>query len=469
MSLSATSYPPIATALAPAAEWEPLGIVLLKLLTVLFFVLLNGFFVACEFAIVKVRGSELQSLVERGTSRAQFARHVAAHLDAYLSATQLGITLASLALGWLGEPFLARMLEPFFVLAGVGSPAVVHAVSFALAFAAITFLHIVIGELTPKSLAIRRAVQTTLWVSRPLGFFYTLFKPAISLLNGAANFILRHALRIDPVAETERAHSEEELRVILAESHRAEEVSTLEKEMLLNVLDLRRLTARDIVTPRQRVVFLDLEDALAENLRVARASGHTRFPLARGHLDQALGLIHVKDLLALADQPGRDLLAIKRDLLTVPEMLSLPRLLDLFLSRHVHMALVLDEFGGATGIVTLDNVLEELVGEIQDEFDREPPAIEHLSADEFIVRGRLPLHELRGQTGLEVACEEVSTVGGYIIHLLGRLPQEGETVQIGGYRAAVTKCDSRRVRRIKFQRAPAAAELPADARCRKGR
>ena len=430
----------------------------LKLLTIAFFVLLNGFFVASEFAIVKVRGSQLDSLIARGTEGAKFARHVAAHLDAYLSATQLGITLASLTLGWLGEPFLAQMIEPAFALAGITSAPLIHASSFALAFVIITFLHIVLGELAPKSLAIRKAVQTTLWVSRPLGVFYTVFKPAIWVLNGAANLILRHIMRVDPVAETELVHSEEELRLILSESHQAEEVSTLEKQMLLNVLDLRSLAVRDITTPRRDVLFLDVEDSFTENLRLAKASGHTRFPLCRRHLDETLGLIHIKDLLTLAGEPHPDLLAIKRDLCTVPEMLSLPRLLDLFLSRHAHMALALDEFGGATGIVTLDNVLEELVGEIQDEFDREQPEIQRVSEEEFIVRGQFPLHELRAQTDLEVVSEEVSTVGGYIIERLGHLPKEGETLQVGGYRATVTKCDSRRVRRVKFQRSATVPE-----------
>lgn len=250
--MSPMSLPLLAA--APATEWEPIGIILLKLLTIAFLVLLNGFFVASEFAIVKVRGSQLDALVAAGRKGAKFARHVVAHLDGYLSATQLGITLASLALGWVGEPFLARMLEPFFTRAGVNSMAIIHGVSFTLAFATITFLHIVIGELAPKSLAIRKAAPTALWVSRPLGLFYTIFKPAIWLLNGAVNLILKHLLRIDPVAEMELAHSEEELRVILAESQKASEVSPLEKEMLLNIFDLRSLKVRDILGSRVRLI-----------------------------------------------------------------------------------------------------------------------------------------------------------------------------------------------------------------------
>ena len=441
-------------ATAPATEWEPPGIILLKLLTVLFLVLLNGFFVASEFAIVKVRGSQLDALEARGSKRVKLARHVVTHLDAYLSATQLGITLASLSLGWLGEPFLARMLEPFFALAGVTSAAVVHGVSFGVAFASITFLHIVLGELAPKSLAIRKSVPTTLWVTGPLGVFYAMFKPAIWLLNGAANLILKHLMHIDPVAETEIAHSEEELRVILAESQKAREVSPLEKEILLNVLDLRHLTVRDIMTPRGSVVFLNTEDSLAENLRIAKASRHTRFPLCRGHLDETLGLIHIKDLLTLADEPKPELASIKRDLLTVPEMMTLPRLLKRLLSHHAHMALAVDEFGGAAGMVTLDNVIAELVGQIQDEFDAEPPEFRRLDADDFVVSGALSLHELRDLAGIDFQHDDVSTVAGYITTALGHLPGKGEQITLSGHRVTVAQADGRRIGQLHFHKLP---------------
>ncbi len=273
----------ITIGVAPATEWESPLLISLKLCTILFLVLLNGFFVASEFAIVKVRGSQLNMLGED----AGFARHVVKHLDAYLSATQLGITLASLGLGWLGEPFLGRMIEPFFALAGVTSPTVIHGVSFGLAFATITFLHIVLGELAPKSLAIRKSVGTTLWVTRPLGLFHTVFKPAIWLLNGAANWLLKHLLRIDPVGESERAHSEEELRLLLTESGKARELSVRGAQISANAFNLRRLMARDIMTPRPEVVFLNLEDSFASNLRRVKATGHTRFPLCRGHLDDS--------------------------------------------------------------------------------------------------------------------------------------------------------------------------------------
>ena len=436
---------------ATAYEWVALEVALFQIAAVLFLVLLNGFFVASEFAIVKVRDSQLGELARQGVKRAAGAQHVIAHLDAYLSATQLGITLASLGLGWLGEPFLAHMLRPVFALAGVSSGAVITAVSFALAFAIITFLHIVLGELAPKSLAIRKPVPTTLWVSRPLELFHTLFRPAIWLLNGAANLLLKHLFRLEPVTEHEFAHSEEELRLLLAESERARALSARGSEISARAFGLRHLTVRDITIPRPSAVFLEAQDSIENNVRHAKRSGHTRFPLCREHLDDAIGLIHIKDLIVPDGEPTPDLASIRRELLRVPEMMSLERLLDLFLTSHSQMALVLDEFGGAAGIVTLEDVMEELVGEIQDEFDAEPPPLQRTSATEFTVRGHLPLHELGQLTGLELESEEVTTVGGYITQLMGHFPEEGESTRIAHYRAIVIKCDGPRVQWIRFE------------------
>lgn len=434
------------------AEWVALEIVALQLIAIFFLVFLNGFFVASEFAIVKVRGSQLDALVSQGRKGAALARHVTSHLDSHLSATQLGITLASLALGWLGEPFLAHMLYPFFVLAGITSEAVITTISFTLAFAAITFLHIVLGELAPKSLAIRKPLPTTLWISRPLTLFHSAFKPAIWFLNGAANIILKRAFGIDPVGETELVHSEEELRLLLAESGKAREISSRGSAISMRALELTRLVARDVMTPRPEVVFLEVDLPFAENLARAKKSGHTRFPLCRKHLDDAFGLIHVKDMICLLDEPQPDLNALKRELLSVPEMISLEKLLDLFQSRHAHLALVLDEYGGAVGIVTLDNVIEELVGDIQDEFDTDEPPIQRISADEFTIKGRLSLHEVGELTGLELESSEVSTLGGYVTSLLGHLPQPGDSVRIGEYIVTVINTDGHRVRRLRFEK-----------------
>src|SRR5438067_570285 len=296
-----------------STQWEPAETIFFKLLVILALVVLNGFFVASEFAIVKLRASQLDPLIEEGNKRAELARHITGRLDAYLSATQFGVTLSSLALGWLGEPYIARMLEPFFALLSISSQHVISTLSVTLGFVAITFLHIILGELAPKYLAIREPLSMSLLLVRPLSLFFTIFKPAIWCLNKSSNVILKNVFHIDPVGGSELAHSEEELRVILTESENAEEVSPLGKEILINALDLRRRVVRDIMTPRGEVIFLNVEDSFEENLKVARDSRHTRFPLCEGHLDHTIGLVHIKDILSLMRKPSPDLLAIKRD------------------------------------------------------------------------------------------------------------------------------------------------------------
>ena len=436
------------------AEWESAEIILLKLLSILVLVLLNAFFVASEFSIVKVRSTQLEPLIEEGDARAKLSGEIISKLDAYLSACQLGITLASLGLGWLGEPFLARMLEPFFHLAQIQSLALIHTISFALAFSLITIAHIVLGELIPKSLAIRKPLSATLSVARPLRWFSIAFGPAIALLNGTANLILVRCFKMKPASEHEIGHSEEELRVILAESEKADEVSPVGKEILINALDLRRLVVRDITTPRGEVVSLDLENSFEENLKLAQESRHTRFPLCQGHLDNTVGLVHIKDLLLLTRESAPDLNSVKREILPVPEMMPLEKLLKLFLNKHAHLALVVDEYGGTVGVVTLDNVLEELVGAIQDEFDVEEAEFRRVNDDEFVVKGIFGLYELNDVAGLELESPDVSTIGGYVTHLIGRLPQQGEKAVIDGYEVTITKCDGRRVEQLHFKRKP---------------
>ena len=441
---------PAATHFAIAQQWDSGAVVFAKLAAIIGLVVLNGFFVACEFAVVKVRSSQLDALVDEGEVRATFAKHVRAHLDAYLSATQLGVTLASLALGWIGELFLVQMLQPFFAIFNIHSHAVVSSVSIALAFTAITFLHIVFGELAPKYIAITHPLSVSLSLVRPLGGFYVLFKPAIWVLNKSANFVLQKLFRLKPVPKTELAHSEEELRLILDQSERSDEVSPVGRSLLLNALDLRQRVVRDIMTPRGEIVFLDVEDDFETNGKRAIESRHTRFPLVRGHLDNTLGLIHIKDLVPMMRDPNPDMMRIKRDLMPVPEMMSLEKLLTLFLSKHAHLAMVVDEFGGTVGMVTLENVLEELVGDIQDEFDVEKEEFRRINENEFVVDGALGLYELEDLTGLELESADVSTIGGHVTHLLGHLPRQGEQVRIGDYLVTVTEAAPRRIRKLHF-------------------
>src|SRR6476646_12135808 len=300
-------------ALAPIAEtiaqhWDPPMVLVGKLVAIAVLVLVNGFFVAAEFALVKIRTSHLKTMAASGSKRAGLLRAIKDNLNAYLSACQVGITLASLGLGWLGEHLLARMLQPFFALVGISSETVVTSISFAIAFSVITALHIVLGEQAPKILAIQRSLGTALLVSPPLRIFYAIFKPFIWFLNASSNWILTRIFRVQPAGEAELAHSEEELRLILSESAKAKEVSPLGKELLINALDLRERVVRDIMTPRGQVVFLNIEESFEDNVKKALASRHTRFPLCRGHLDNTIGLIHIKELVPLMRDPNPDLL-----------------------------------------------------------------------------------------------------------------------------------------------------------------
>jgi magnesium and cobalt exporter, CNNM family len=355
------------------------------------------------------------------------------------------------------------MIEPFFALAGITSAVLIETVSFVLAFSTITILHIVLGELAPKSLAIRRAVPTALWISGPLHFFYLVFTPAIWLLNGLANGLLRRILHLDPVGENELAHSEEELRLILDESAKVAQISRVSQEIVVNAFEMRRRLVREVMTPRGDIIYLDTSLSFQENLRRAKAARHTRFPLCAGLFDRAIGLIHIKDMLAQLDEPEPSLLAIKRELVVVPEMLPLERLLTRLRDRQAHFGVVVDEFGGNAGIVTMQHVIAEVIGDMPDEFDPQRRELQHLSEDEFLIDASLPIYEMRDLAGLDWKDENVTTVGGYVVRQFGYIPCVGEQVRMDGYIVAIEQADGRRVQQVRFQRlakagAPGAVE-----------
>ena len=436
-------------------EWHnTTGSLLAQAAIILGIVLINAFFVAAEFALVKVRSSQLQGAVDDGVRGAKKAQMMARNLEAYLSATQLGVTLASIALGMAGEPLVASVIEPLMFEAGVENTTLIKGVSLTLAFSAVTGLHVVLGELTPKCLAIRKTMAIAVVVAAPLHWFYIVFRPALFVLSAAANFLLKHVFHVSTVSESEMAHSEEELRHIVAESQKSKEVTETEKDILLNALALNDLCARDIMTPRNQVVSLDVADSFEANLKVAIESKHTRFPLVEGHLDQTIGLIHIKDLLRLVKEADPDLKKIRREIVPVPEMMPIDKLLRIFLEKHAHLALAVDEYGGAVGVVTLDNVIEEIVGDIQDEFDADKPEFNRINDDEFTVEGTLNLYELAEMAGVEIDSEEVTTIGGYVTHLFGYLPKVGEKTQIEDYEVTATKTDQRRVQQLHFHRKP---------------
>jgi CBS domain containing-hemolysin-like protein len=443
---------PIIANSAVVHDFPTLGETILYLFGITFFLLLNAFFVASEFAIVKVRPSQLESHGKESGADVSRALHVVKHLDGYLSANQLGITFSSLALGFLGEPFVKALVSP--ILAQTGMPEVgIYWVSLIIAYASFTFLHVVVGELMPKSIAIRQALGTTMVLVGPLHLFFKTFYLVIRFFQGTANWLLKTFFRIDPISEGEHVHSAEELAILVTHSGRFQEVTETEREILINALELNELWVRDVMTPRTEVVVLDADEPFEKTLDIAIRSKHTRFPLVKGHLDQAIGLIHIKDLFKLLNDPDPDLMRIKRDLKMVPDTMPLDSLLKFFLKEHAHLAMAVDEFGTPVGVVFLDNVMEELVGDIQDEFDNELSPFIRISDDEFVVEGSMTLNDLEGYVkDLYLESGEVTTVGGYITQQLERFPETGETLVILGYEAKVTSTDGRRVGQVHFRK-----------------
>lgn len=429
------------------AAWYLLGII--------FFLLLNAFFVASEFAIVKVRPSQIEGQLDSKPRRAGIAKHVVRELDGYLSANQLGITIASLALAFLGEPFIEKLVGPTLLRTGM-TEEVIKIITFLTAMLSFTFLHVVIGELLPKSIAIRKSLATTMVVARPLHIFYSIFRPFIFILNGTANWLLKRVFKIDPVSEGEAVHSSEELALLVEESERQQEVTETEREILINALELNDVSVKDVMTPRSEVVVLNLDLGFHENVELAIASKHTRFPLVKGHLDGAEGLIHIKDVLRLMNKEEPSLMSIRRELKMVPSTMKLDDLLQFFLKERAQLALVLDEFGDASGLVFMDNIMAELVGDIHDEFDEdEETSFLRINSEEFVVEGGLSLNELSDhEPAIDLESGEVSTIGGYIVQQLGHLPDPGETIEVEGFEASVTSTDGRRIEQLRFVRLP---------------
>ncbi|QTN33714.1 HlyC/CorC family transporter [Akkermansiaceae bacterium] len=452
---------PLIASAAASHDFPSFGQALFYLLGIVFFLLLNAFFVASEFAIVKVRPSQLETHGKETGADTARAVHVVKNLDGYLSANQLGITIASLALGFLGEPFVEAMISPLLFMMGMPEKASfigltfspVSVISFVLAIASFTFLHVVVGELLPKSIAIRRSLGTTMLLVGPLHVFYKTFYLVIRFFQGTANMLLKNIFRIDPISEGEHVHSAEELAILVTHSGKFKEVTDTEREILINALELNELWVRDVMTPRNEVIVLDADEPFEKTLDIAIRSKHTRFPLVKGHLDQAIGLIHIKDLFKLMNDPDPDLMRIKRELKMVPDTMPLDSLLKFFLKEHAHLAMAVDEFGTPVGLVFLDNVMEELVGDIQDEFDNEHSSFIRVNDEEFVVEGSMTLNDLEGHVEeLYLESGEVTTVGGYITQQLERFPEVGETLEILGYEAKVTSTDGRRVGQIHFRK-----------------
>jgi len=424
-------------------------------------VFVNGFFVAAEFALVKVRTSQIDQLVEEGNWAAKLTSRALDRLDAYLSASQVGITVTSLALGWAIEgwviPGVRSLLRTFGFNGGdVVKNVAVHGISDPLvpvvAFTLVTFLHVALGEQAPKSLAIRSAKTVALWTAPPLMVIYTIFFPVIWLLNNASNATL-WLMGLGKTDHAELAHTEEELRHIVAESVAGGHLSRNERVLIENVLNLEEKTARRVMVPRPDIVYLSLSRSLDDNLRVARQTGHTRFPLCEDDLTTVVGMIHVKDLFrAGASGNGRlDLRKLSRKVPFLPETLRLDLLLVEFQRNRVHLAMILDEYGSVVGMVSLENVLEELVGPIQDEFDRETPQVVPLGNDTYEVDAACPLDVLAEVCAMQIPETEAETAGGLILDLLGRLATKGDSVVVDHHRLTVLHAEPTRIRRVRVE------------------
>ena len=427
--------------------------ILLETLTVLALVAANGFFVAAEFALVKVRTSQLRPLEKTGGWRVKAAIKASEHLDAALSATQLGITLASLGLGWIGEPFLAHRLGPLLALAGITDPTAVTSISFAVAFTVITFLHIIFGELAPKSMAIQRAKGVSLWVSGPLLVFYYGFFPVIWTLNSLANRIVRWAGLV-PATEGEHSFSADELEYVFSHASHAHPADALVNKLMVQSLRVRSTMAHQIMIPKEEVVVLWLDRPLKDNLRVAQVSGLSRFPVCRGTKDKVEGMLLVREWLwqiaALGpDMPFEPLI---RPVLTFELKTTVPTMIERFRAERSHLAVVLNETGGMAGIVTFEDVLEEIVGDIRDEFDIEHGPIFERTADSIVVSAGLTMRELQAETGWPLEWTPHQTVGMWLQQRLGVTPRRGDVATVGEYRLTATEVSSERLRRVRVER-----------------
>ncbi|ADO73454.1 hemolysin family protein [Stigmatella aurantiaca] len=438
-------------------EWLFLGLALLL-------VFANGFFVATEFAIVKVRATRLQALVDEGRPGAGNAMKMVEKLDAYLSATQFGITLASLGLGWLGEPAFAHLLEPLLtqVVPEGASATVAHSAAVAIAFALITFLHIVVGELAPKSMAIQRAESTTLAVALPMRAFYFLFYPAIWMLNGIARTLL-NAFGIEAASEAHEAHNEDELRVILHSSAEAGSITTSRAELLERALEMAQKTARQVMVPRNQVKYLDVEEPLEKCIADARAAGHTWLPVCRGSMDEVEGVVNAKDLFFLLSKGElRALSQVQRPVLFIPENVTLEQLLAEFRRRRRQTALVVDEHGGTSGLVSIADVVAEVVGDVA-ELGRRIDEVRSLPGGRFELPGTAQLDDLEDRLDVNFDLSEdeegeVTTIAGYLMTKLGRVPEKGDVLKLDMWRIQVEEVEGPRVVRVTVE--PQAAAKP---------
>ena len=429
---------------------------LLDILLVAFLIFMNGFFVAAEFCCVKMRTSRLETLIAEGSSRAGYAKQLTEHLDYSLSVTQFGITLASLGLGWVGEPAVAELILPMTNAAGL-DPVFGHTIALAIAFTLITSMHIIFGELTPKSMAIQDVEGILLAIAFPMVIFSRIFKPFVWVLNHIANWTARQLGYRSGIEE--EAHTEQEIRLLMEESHRKGLIDDTEAGFVDKVFDFNDLNVREIMTPRTDMVCLYLEDSFRENMKTVLEEKLTRYPLCREDKDHIVGFIHVKDMIhAMAEGRRPILRRLVRKALVVPESMDISVLLKTMQGSRSQMAVVVDEYGGTAGIVTIEDIVEEIVGDIQDEFDEERPTAERLEGDVYSVDAKMLLEELEDILEIKIEDDDVDSVGGWLYDHINSEPRVGQMASAAGTTFFVEEIDGWRITRVRIHLAKELAE-----------
>lgn len=425
--------------------------ILFQLLLVIFLIAMNGFFVAAEFACVKIRPSRLETLIQEGSRQAKYAKKLTDHLDASLSVTQLGITLASLGLGWVGEPAVATLILPITHAIGLDD-VIGHTISLALAFSIITGLHIVLGELTPKTMAIQNVEKIMLSVALPMLVFHRVMYPFVWLLNHVANWVA-HRMGFHTASEGDDAHTEEEIRLLMEESHRQGLIDDTEVDFVDNVFDFTDLNVREIMTPRTDMVCLYLEDTMDENLHTILEEQLTRYPICHEDKDHIVGFLHVKDLMrVMAEGRKPNLRRLARKALIVPESMDVSVLLKTMQKQRSQMAIVVDEYGGTSGVVTTEDLLESIVGNMEDEYDQEEEEYQKVSDNIFILDGSMSIEDVEELLGCNIGPEEdYDTLSGLITDKLDRIPAKDEhpVVRINNVEFTVLDTEERRIAKLR--------------------
>lgn len=418
----------------------------LMLILAFVFVLLNAFFVLSEFAIVKIRKSKLEELSKEGVKNAKMAYEITNSLDSYLSATQLGITISSLALGWIGEPAVAMLIEKPINSIFEANATVIHSISFIISFTFITLLHVVLGELVPKSVAIATPEKSVLFVAKPLHAFWVIFKPFIAVFDFLAGGILK-LIGIRPAGENEIAHSEEEIKIIVAESLKGGVLDSIETQIIKNAVDFSDTVAKEIMTPRKQMVCLNAQKSYEENYKKVIESKYTRFPYIDGSKDSVLGMIHIRDIL----QSGKkDFNKIVRKILIVPENSSIASILSMMNKERISAALVIDEYGGTSGLITMEDIIEEVLGDINDEHDESEVKFKSIKDGIYELVGTYEIEDFEEITGVDFDDDiEEITIGGYVFNLIGRLPKAGDKTEDENFIYEVLKMDGNIIQTLK--------------------